>query len=86
MPRIESQQLEWKEVWRDEFLRGICGFANASGGILQIGKNYKGEIVGLPNAAKLLEDLPNKIRDVLGILVEVNLQQESGAEFLEIKV
>jgi ATP-dependent DNA helicase RecG len=45
-----------------------------------------GEIVGLPNAAKLLEDLPNKIRDVLGILVEVNLRQENGAEFLEIKI
>ena len=82
----EHQQLERKAVWRDEFLRGICGFANASGGILQIGKNDKGEIVGLPNAAKLLEDLPNKIRDVLGILVEVDLRQESGGEFLEITV
>ena len=27
-PRIESQQLEWKEVWRYDFMRGICGIAN----------------------------------------------------------
>jgi ATP-dependent DNA helicase RecG len=86
MTHIESQHTEWKESWRDEFLRVICGFANAEGGNLEIGRNDKGEIVGLADAPKLLEDLPNKIRDVLGILVEVNLRQDNGAEFLEINV
>jgi len=38
----ENQQLEWKESWRDEFLRWICGFANAEGGTLHIGRNDKG--------------------------------------------
>ena len=82
----EHQQLEWKETWKDEFLRVVCGFANAEGGILQVGKNDKGKVVGLPNPTKLLEDIPNKVRDVLGIIVEVNLHQESGGEFLEITV
>ena len=31
-----------------------------------------------------MEDLPNKIRDILGIMVEVNLHQEKGLYFLEI--
>ena len=82
----ESQHLEWKETWRDEFLRWICGFANADGGTLHIGRNDKGVVIGLPDAAKLLEDLPNKIRDILGIIVAVNLRQEKGAEFIEIIV
>lgn len=25
----ESQNIEFKESWRDEFLKWICGFANA---------------------------------------------------------
>ncbi|MHB1310214.1 MAG: AlbA family DNA-binding domain-containing protein, partial [Limisphaerales bacterium] len=33
----ENQQVEWKAEWRDEFLRVICGFANADGGILHLG-------------------------------------------------
>ncbi len=35
----ESQQIEWKETWRDEFLKWISGFANAEGGVLHIGRN-----------------------------------------------
>ena len=50
----ENHQLEFKETWRDEYLRWICGFANAEGGILVIGKNDYGEITGIPNASKLL--------------------------------
>lgn len=38
----EHQQVEWKETWRDEYLRWICGFANAEGGVLDIGRNDKG--------------------------------------------
>ena len=63
MPRIESQHTEWKESWRDDLLRWVSGFANAEGGRLEIGRNDKGKIVGLADAPKLLEDLPNKIRD-----------------------
>ena len=28
----ESQNIEWKESWRDEYLKWVCGFANAQGG------------------------------------------------------
>jgi ATP-dependent DNA helicase RecG len=27
----ESQTVEWKESWRDEYIRWVCGFANAQG-------------------------------------------------------
>ena len=37
----------------------------------------------LPNARKLLEDIPNKIRDAMGIIVGVNLLDEDGKEYLE---
>lgn len=86
----EHQHVEWKESWRDDYLRWICGFANADGRVLVIGRNNRGVLTGLPNAAKLLEDLPNKVRDILGNMVEVNLREgsgdESGREYLEIVV
>jgi ATP-dependent DNA helicase RecG len=82
----ESQNIEWKETWRDEYIRWICGFANAQGGKLIIGKNDKGQILGVANAGKLLEEIPNKIRDILGIIVDVNLLVEKGKDLIEIVV
>ena len=52
----ESQNIEYKQSWRDEYLKWICGFANATGGSIFIGKDDNGNIVGLTNAKKLLED------------------------------
>lgn len=82
----EKQNIEWKEIWKDEYLAWICGFANAQGGTLYIGRNDRGEVVGLSNARKLLEDLPNKIRDALGIIVPVNSISEGNKEYIEISV
>jgi ATP-dependent DNA helicase RecG len=82
----ESHQIEWKQNWRDDYLRWICGFANAQGGTLGIGKNDRGQVVGLPEATRLLTEIPNKVRDLLGIVVEVNLHTYRGKDWLEIRV
>lgn len=82
----EKQNIEFKESWRDEYLKWICGFANAQGGTLYIGVNDNAEVVGIENAKKMLEDIPNKVRDALGIMVDVNLIQDNGKNFLQIQV
>lgn len=82
----ENQNIEWKESWRDEYLKWICGFANAIGGKIYIGMDDNGKVVGVSNAKKQLEDIPNKVRDVLGIIVDVNLLEENGLEYIEIVV
>ncbi len=82
----ENQHIEWKVSWRNEYIKWICGFANAQGGTLVIGKNDKGNIAGIRDAKKLLEEIPNKVRDLLGIIVEVNLNTNKGKDFLEILV
>ena len=33
----ENQNIEYKLSWHDEYLKWICGFANAQGGTLFIG-------------------------------------------------
>ncbi len=82
----ENHQVEWKESWRDEYMKWICGFANAQGGVLEIGRNDRGEPVGLADAARLMEDLPNKMRDTLGIIADVDLLEENGLQVLRITV
>ena len=72
----ESQNIEWKEAWRDEYLKWICGFANAQGGRIYIGTDDGGRVIGVPDSRKLMEDIPNKVRDILGIIVDVNLLQD----------
>ncbi|NGF55360.1 transcriptional regulator [Parapedobacter sp. SGR-10] len=82
----ESQNIEYKQSWRDEYLKWICGFANANGGTIFIGKYDNGKVVGVADAKQLLEEIPNKVRDVLGIVAEVNLHQTKAGDYLEIVV
>ena len=82
----ESQNIEWKLSWHDDYLKWICGFANAQGGRLYIGKDDDGKVVGLKDARKLMDDLPNKIRDQLGLMPHINLLQEASREYMEIDV
>ena len=48
----ENQNTEYKETWRDEYLKWICGFANAQGGRLYIGIDDNGNVRGISNAHK----------------------------------
>jgi len=82
----ESQNNEFKINWRDEYLKWICGFANAYGGTIFIGKDDAGNVVDLKDATKLLVEIPNKVRDTLGILVDVNLHQTDQGKYIEIHV
>jgi ATP-dependent DNA helicase RecG len=82
----EQQNIEYKSIWKDEYLKWICGFANAQGGTLYIGKDDSGNTVGVANAKKLLEDLPNKITTILGIVADVNLHEAPQGDYIEIIV
>lgn len=82
----EHQMIEWKESWHDQYLEWICGYANAYGGTLYIGKNDEGIIVGVKNSKKLLELIPNKITDTMGIVADVNLLYDGDLEYIEIVV
>ncbi|MFH1322029.1 MAG: ATP-binding protein [Bacteroidota bacterium] len=82
----EQQNIEWKSSWRDEYLKWICGFANAKGGKIYIGKDDNGNVTGIADYKKLMYDIPNKIQNYLGIICDVNLHEQSGKYFIEINV
>lgn len=68
----ETSIIEHKSQWRDEWLQWICGFANNQGGVINIGLNDKGQPVGLQKVKKLMEDIPSKIINKLGIVPDVD--------------
>jgi ATP-dependent DNA helicase RecG len=82
----EQQNIEWKASWRDEYLKWICGFANAKGGKLIIGKDNNGNIVGVESSKRLMDDLPNKIQNHLGIICEIDLHEHENKHYIEIFV
>lgn len=82
----EDKYTEYKESWRDEYLRQICGMANTCGGSLFVGIDDYGKVVGVRNSKKLQEDIPNKVRDTLGIVPDVICHSQDGLDFLEVVV
>lgn len=76
----ESQTIEFKAVWDDEYLKWICSYANTNGGILHIGVNDDGFVMGVEDSKKLLESIPNKIHDRLGITVSAQIHEVAGAK------
>ena len=65
---------------------GLRRFANAQGGVLYIGKRDDGSVCGVADSKKLMEDIPNKVRNALGLIVDVDLITESGLNVIKITV
>ena len=82
----EQQNIEYKSSWHEDYLKWICGFANAQGGRIYIGKDDTGKTVGVEDYKRLMDEIPNKIKNLIGITAEVNLLQEDGKNFIEIIV
>lgn len=84
--REETHIIENKSIWKDEWLEWICGFANAQGGIVNVGTADDGTPVGLSGIKALMENLPNKIINKLGIVADVNQRTLDGVDYIEIVV
>lgn len=82
----ENKDIEFKRKWNDEYLKTLCAFANADGGVMFVGMDDDGNPVEIKDLKKLLEDLPNKIKNKLGILASVSLEKVRGKEVIKIEV
>lgn len=84
----EDQNIEFKESWNStELLKWVCGFANAKGGKMYIGVRDDGEVLGLTNSKKLMEDIPNAIVSAFGMYdAEVNLLRDGEKRYIEIVI
>lgn len=83
---LETQNIEYKSSWRDEYLDIIASFANTNGGELIIGVDDNGKVLGVRNANKLLVDIPNKIINKLNITPSVDIRNINNREVIVIRV
>jgi len=86
MVNKESQTVEHKQNWRDDYLKVVSAFANSDGGVLIVGLDDIGKPSGLKNAKKLLEDIPNTIRNKLGIIPSVELDRKNSEDIIKIRI
>lgn len=82
----ECQNVEFKRIWKDEYLKWICGFANAQGAVMYFGVDDDHEVVGLKDSKRLLEDIPSKVVNYMGLVVDVNLYERDGLDYIELVV
>ncbi len=83
MVNKESQNIEYKQTWRQDCLKVISAFANGKGGKLFVGVDDNGNVVELKNMKQLLEDIPNTVRQKAGIVPSVEL---TGKGVIEITI
>lgn len=82
----EDQTIEYKRSWRDEYLKWVCAFANSDGGTLYVGIDDDGAVVRVPDAKRLLEEIPNKIASTMGLVCPVSVVRRKGKDVLKITI
>ncbi|MDR3282276.1 MAG: putative DNA binding domain-containing protein [Candidatus Methanoplasma sp.] len=83
----EDESEEWKESLGEKGWRTIAAFANSDGGRLIIGKSDDGAVLGVSNPEKLMEDIPNRSKSMLGFLPRVRrVPGDDGRECIEVVV
>ena len=82
----DPSHVERKSSWRDEHLDCICGLANGRGGVLEIGREVRREAIGVTDLLRLADEIPDKVRSVLSIVVNVHVRNDRGRDYLRIVV
>lgn len=82
----ETQSVEFKSLWKDDFLRIISSFANLEGGELFIGIDDEGNVIGVKQSKNLMEVIPNKISGKLGVIPSVKLEKKDKKDIIRIEI
>ena len=82
----ENHNTEYKRIWKDEYLKWVCGLANAHGGQIYIGIGDYMSVIGVSHLHQQLEDIPNKIVTMLGIVPMVSHIEREGKDIIKIDI
>lgn len=90
MKLYESETVELKEIFTSDLKKEIVAFANTNGGIIYIGVQDSGEIVGLDNADFVIQQISNSLRDSIrpdvSIFTNIELLQKEGKFLIKLTV
>jgi ATP-dependent DNA helicase RecG len=81
-----SLNTEWNVSWNTDRLKTLSAFANMDGGVMIIGKDDKGRVIGVSNPRNLLKIIPEIIKKNLGISPSVEAMVEDGKTCITITI
>ncbi len=75
---IEDIAEEWKEVWKNEYLKTVSALYNSEGGRFIVGRRDDGTYVGVADVKDTLKVISDSIQNVLGISLPVRSETFDG--------
>ena len=86
----ENIDREFKELYVSDIKKTVVAFANTEGGILYIGINDAGEIVGLPNVDEVMQQTANALKDSIAPdimpFIKIRAVTREGKQIIEVAV
>ena len=86
----ESETVELKEIYTSDLRKEIVAFANTNGGIIYVGVQDNGEIIGLNNADFVIQQISNSLRDSIrpdiSMFTKIELLKEESKFFVKLIV
>ena len=86
----ENIDREFKELYVSDIKKTVVAFANTEGGILYIGINDAGEVVGLPNVDDVMQQTANTLKDSIAPdvmpFVKIRAVTKEGKQIIEVAV
>lgn len=87
---LESMNVELKEILTSELKKEVVAFANTCDGIIYIGVNDKGEVIGVENSDDVIEragaSIRNAIKPDVSMYVTLNVEQVENKNIVAIRV
>lgn len=90
MRLYETETVELKEIYTSDLKKEIVAFANTNGGIIYIGVQDSGEIIGVDNADFVMQQISNSLRDSIrpdvSMFTNIELLQEDKKFFIKLTI
>ena len=90
MRLYETETVELKEIYTSDLKKEIIAFANTNGGIIYIGVQDSGEIIGVDNADFVMQQISNSLRDSIrpdvSMFTNIELIQEDNKFFIKLTI
>ena len=82
----ESETVEFKESFTREALESLSAFANTKGGVVLIGVNDKGAVIGTKTEQSVLKDIANQIDQSTGLQPSIKAIRVDGKNIILIQI
>lgn len=90
MRLYETETVELKEIYTSDLKKEIVAFANTNGGIIYIGVQDSGEIIGVDNADFIMQQISNSLRDSIrpdvSMFTNIELLQDDKKFFIKLTI